>query len=807
MDMVSLDDVRARDRQLVGGKAAALAALRDALPIPDAFCLTTAAHRRLHAPSAESDAELARLLATAYRQLDGGALAVRSSAVAEDQAEASYAGQLRSLLGVMDETALLEAVRSCWASLTARNAAAYRQRLGAEQGAPGMGVIVQRQVEALASGVLFTRDPRAPAGSEMLVEAADGAAAVVSGNSMPESVTLDRVSGSIVTRRAATGDAEPARRILTDSQLAELGSLGREIEGRRGAPQDIEWAWDGRQFWVLQARPITGAAGERERLRREEIAVLTAKAQPGGTVWSRCNLAESLPEATPMTWSVLGQLLSGRGGLGLMYADFGFRTDPQLEDEGCYDLICSRPYCNLSREPLLYAHGMPLEHDFAALKAEPRKALDPHARLHLRRAGLRFWMNVPMLMVHSVHIARRLHWLQRNFATTFRTHTLPKFEGEVRRGAAMNLKALSSEDLLGQLNFWIERTLRDFARDSLKPTVLATQAMGEIAGLLQPLEPERRRACVHELIASARPDPGADLAAGLRALACGRCTRAEFLERFGHRGPQEMELAEPRWAENPTLLDGLGTATDGKRDAADIATTCGRIADEARLHARARAALGRAVEAASVAIGLRETGRHYLMQGYALIRRLLLELDWRYRLRGGIFYLTLRELPLLVAGKDLSTLIAERRRRWTLALTLEAPPVIFSDDLEAIGRPVAACSSGRILQGVPLSAGVVEGPALVLDRPDKAVGPVGSSILVCQSTDPAWTPWLVQARGLVAEAGGVLSHGAIIARELGLPAVAGLPGIQQQLRSGQRLRVDGTAGTVELLPPTTATCH
>jgi pyruvate,water dikinase len=187
------------------------------------------------------------------------------------------------------------------------------------------------------------------------------------------------------------------------------------------------------------------------------------------------------------------------------------------------------------------------------------------------------------------------------------------------------------------------------------------------------------------------------------------------------------------------------------------------------------------------------------MRGYAVIRRSLVELDTRYRLNNGIFYLLPEELPRLLKGEDFAATIAARKRRRTLALSLEAPTVLFSDDLEAIGRPVPVTSTEVALNGVPLSAGVVEAPALVLQEPLTDKIPAEGYILVCPSTDPAWVPLFVHAKGLIMETGGVLSHGAIVAREFGLPGVAGFPGITQQLQTGQRLRVDGVHGTVTIL--------
>jgi pyruvate,water dikinase len=219
---------------------------------------------------------------------------------------------------------------------------------------------------------------------------------------------------------------------------------------------------------------------------------------------------------------------------------------------------------------------------------------------------------------------------------------------------------------------------------------------------------------------------------------------------------------------------------------------------EAKLSGPERAILEPEFRALHAYLGLRETAKHHLMRGYALIRRALVELDRRYRLHGGIFFLTPEELPRLLAGEDLVGLIAGRRRRRAVALSLEAPTVLFSDDPEALGRPVPI-TGGDALQGVPLSAGVAEGPALVLEEPVGGEAPGEEYILVCPSTDPAWVPLFVNARGLVMETGGVLSHGAIVAREFGLPAVAGLPGVQRRLRTGQRLRVDGASGTVTVL--------
>jgi pyruvate,water dikinase len=239
-----------------------------------------------------------------------------------------------------------------------------------------------------------------------------------------------------------------------------------------------------------------------------------------------------------------------------------------------------------------------------------------------------------------------------------------------------------------------------------------------------------------------------------------------------------------------------GTAGDTRP--ADPLETWNRIATEANLSASLRSNLGAEVRSLQTYLGLRETAKHYLMKGYALIRRILVKLDGRFRLGGGVFFLAPDELPRLTAGEDLSSLIAERQRCRAILLSLDVPQVLFSDDLEAIGRPVTVAGADS-LQGVPVSAGVAEAPALVLQEPTGVELPSEPYILVCPSTDPAWVPLFVHARGLVMETGGVLSHGAIVAREFGLPAVAGLADVHRRLRTGQRLRVDGASGVVTIL--------
>jgi phosphohistidine swiveling domain-containing protein len=524
---------------------------------------------------------------------------------------------------------------------------------------------------------------------------------------------------------------------------------------------------------------------------------LRATAEPDGTVWGRFNLYEVLPEPTPMTWAIVRRFLSGRGGYGRMFADLGFAPDPALDDECVYDLICGRPYMNLSREPRMQWGRLPFTHSFAELKKEPERV--PYSVASFRAERLTFFGKFRAVWRIS-RGAKGFHDRGRRFAEPFRLKTIPAFVDETAQAAQENWSKLDALALLEKLEYWVERTLVTFARDSLKPTAFAAGSLARLQQLLEKKLPaERAKLAVGKLSLGIHPDADTDLPEALRQLAVGKLDRTTFVTKFGHRGAQEMELSQPRWSEDPAALDRLlatasANATPGNADVLD------RLAAEVKLHPTMKLILRAELGRLRTFVALRETGKHHLLRGYALIRRALVELDRRLGLNGGIFFLMPQELPALLQGDDLATLFAQRRKRRAVALSLETPAAIFSDDLEVIGRPLAPPVGAEILTGVPLSAGVAEGPALVLTDPNSEVPATDGYILVCPSTNPSWVPLFARARGLVMETGGVLSHGAIVAREFGLPAVAGLPDVTRRFHTGQRLRIDGGSGTVAVIP-------
>ncbi len=813
-DVVFFDAITETDGPQVGGKALSLGRMaRAGLPVPTGFVVTVEAYRRLFTAGLRSDAAFVQRVLAAYHQLGAGLVAVRSSATAEDGAEASFAGQQETRLGVLGDEAVLAVIESCWKSLHTDRAVAYRRQKGIDETGLAMAVVVQQMVLADVAGVLFTRDPQDPTGTRMSIEASWGLGeAVVSGKVTPDRFHVTFDTGAVVSKHA--GDktlkitvhgeetvAESQRRTLclTDNELSQLAELGRRVEQFYGDPRDIEWALHDGHFHVLQARPITtSTATDRETVRAAVIAKLQSIADPRGTVWVRYNLSEVLPEPLPMTWGVVQRLIGADGGFGAMNRDLGASPDPTLGSESAFDLIAGRPMCNLSRMPRMQFPHPPIEYPFDKLKANPRLALDPKPVLNPMRDGLRAWLRLPGIAWRLNSMSSTTRKLAATFANEFTTRIVPPFVQEARDALREDWSKLDSPTLLKHFHHWTDRTLVQFARHSLKPTVFADLAWNTLFELLKPkLGEAGAKTAISELASGT----GAELAVAVKQLADGTLDQRTFLERFGHRCQNEMELAQPRWSETPTHGPNAHGPNAHGRSSVGFDEIAARIAAlaPAQPSAPSRGHVTQWAERLRVYLGLREAAKNALMLGYAVIRKSLVELGRTTALRGDLFYLVPAELPELIAGKDFTTVVRDRKKQRQLELSLEVPAVVFSDALDVIGRPEPVPVGATTFEGIAISVGSAEGLALVLTEPTAPLQMDEPYILVCPSTDPAWVPLFVHAKGLIMETGGVLSHGAIVAREFGLPAVAGLPGITKQIRTGQRVRVDGTHGTVVIV--------
>lgn len=586
------------------------------------------------------------------------------------------------------------------------------QRIGASLDG---SVIVQPMVEARASGVIFTQDPTgSEPGPRIEVHAGRGD---------------ELVSGRV---RPLPGD-----QLLPPKALEELLELAQRARTLFGQELDLEFVLDPDQrLWLLQARPITSSQSLREQLRQREIERARQMCGDTATLWARHNLAESLPHPLPLSWSLVRDLLSLDGAYGPMYRQLGYDPDPEVGS--VLDLIAGRPYTNLSRSARLYFRHFP----FAYSAAQIRAGELPPPAVDLQRAPTGFWRHLPATVFKMIRAEGTLRKARRDFPQQFREQIAPAYRQSLQRCAQDRLEDLSKPVLLERIE-QLRQGLFQFASQSLKAAAFA--------GLGSESQPTRL-------------DPECDVQLWLGRAAAGDIGLSQLLEKVGHRGPLEMELAEPRWSERPERLQ------------AQLNTPQATPADSKL----------------TLWLALREEGRHWLMLGWAELRRTLLALDRVLDLGGDIFWLHLEELldPPLAE-------IPRRKQEWALLRSLPCPALLCSDDLEALGRPLQLPPGQTQLQGTGLSWGVAEGEALLIHHPDEVPPDARGFVLICPSTDPGYAAAMGQACALIVETGGVLSHGAIVARELGLPAVANLP--MAAFRSGIPLRVNGQQGLVDLL--------
>ncbi len=839
------------DLPSVGGKGLNLGKLtRAGFRVPQGFCVTTDAYlfsiQNLPEQNSNSikdltlDPELVADIRTVHEKLQTDRVAVRSSATAEDLADASFAGQQDTFLNVKSDE-LLDALKACWASLWSERAIAYRKTQGIADEALAIAVVVQEMCNAEVSGVLFTVSPFSAEVS--IIESNWGLGeSVVSGAITPDSFQVSRETGevlekTIVTKREMVTDggvsevlaAQQHISSLTNEQLAELTALGLRVENYYGQPMDIEWALADGEFVLLQARNITTSVSGRdevasplrkfptvsesesvEKLRQREIRRLKACTDLPGTVWCHHNIAEVLPAPLPMTWSVIKKFMSGGGGLGEAYRNLGFYPSKRVDSEGILDLICGHIYVNLNREAELHFEGFPFTHDFNALKQNPQLAMYAQAVPDITRSRASFWLKLPIHVVRMSKAEMRLRQCRSDFDQLLTADIFPAFQSKVEAEWAISYADLSDTELVEKFQGWCFQTLDDFAPKALTATLLAGFSLQRLAAALQKCTDEAAaKSIVSRLISGLSGNLTVETNEKLQEIAAGDLALSDFLKAYGHRGVDEFELAAPRWREDTTYLEQIVASLDSGGDMGNSNTLKPQrerresaereLAELMKGKWGVRKQIESELDFTRRYMPFRETAKFYLMLGYEQMRRALLELDCRYELDGGIFYLVPAELQRLIDGKEtFGEVIAKRKMERDLMLKIEMPDVIFSDALAQIGAPVAT-EAAETYRGVGVSAGIASGKARVLLKPSEARRSDRDYILVCPSTDPAWTPLFLHAAGLVMERGGILSHGAVVAREYGVPAVANIPNATQCITDGQMLHIDGNTGTVSIL--------
>ena len=785
-------------------------------------------------------------------------VAVRSSATAEDLPFASFAGQQDTYLNVIGSDAVLEAVRNCWASLWTDRAVAYRASLGIAPHEVALAVVIQRMVDAEVAGVLFTANPLTGRRREAVIDAAPGLGeAVVSGAVTPDHFVVDTESARVLERkpgdkrvmvrplpgggteiRDLSGHGEASS--LTDQQASELAALGMQAERHFGSPQDIEWAIDtGGALWLTQSRPITTLYPIPE----------SRSAGKGTRVYLCFSLAQGLTRPlTPMGLASLRLIASS------VAKAAGFPVTEPRQGPSPYTEAAQRMYMDVTTPVRSSVGRRILPRVFDVMEARSARVLrqvfdDPRFSVtrrtpfglvsHVLPAAVR--ARVPESVLRALFrpkaALRRLDRFTRQFADDLE---LEAGAGPAERldhaerllggrlfaivPAVLPLPALGfamlwvAGRLLGGQDRWkdLEKVLRGLPRN------VTTEMDLDLWRLASAVKEDRE-----SRVALEAREPS-ELAAEFRVGNLPTVLHAglvRFLERYGQRAVAEIDVGMPRWSDDPTYILGVlanylrltdpAMAPDVQfsRAEAEAEGEVERLVAEARRRGRARALLaGAALRRTRLFAGLRELPKYQLVLGLAEVRKQLgqvgaeLAADGRLESPDDIFFLDFEEARQALRGRNsqaagqqpkLRELILERRAAYARELgRRHIPRVLLSDGTEP--EMLHAAADGAVagaLSGSPASAGSVTARARVI------LDPVGAhlepgEILVAPSTDPGWTPLFLTAGGLVMEMGGPNSHGAVVAREYGIPAVVGVPEATARLATGQKITVDGGAGTV-----------
>ena len=840
------------DRRWIGPKAASLCTLhRLGMKVPPCFFVTTAAfreHLEAHSLRPQIAArlgqtpvpvdEIRQLItrapltdslreqsAAAYSRLGATVVAVRSSATAEDLPGHSFAGQYETILSVTTLDECLDAIRRCWASLWTERAYEYRRRNGIDHPQVEMAVIVQQQIEPQAAGVAFTVDPVTGSRSRIVIESCRGLGeALVSGQIQPDRIVLRKQNLELV-RQSLAAD-EPSLSLRSAQRLARCV---RRIERRLGCPQDIEWALRDGKIWFLQARPIT--------------AIPEPKSWEDRQVWTNVNTGEVAPDVvTPVTWSMIQLLFNP------LFRSFLRLFGVEAGGDAAAGLVAGRIYFNVN---VSLALGRPFGLGPAnAAKFETIFGGEQTKLYHLGEIDMAdedlpdLGFRWPRYLLSWPRIAYDL--------LTHSPRRGDKARARIRarndKLRALDLEAMETADLVRTLrtSLWenthdgdllylvtsapalllFERACRRWLGEqdlTLGYRLLAAQ--GGMADTEAGLD-------LWRLAELAHADTGAEatlLSADSWLAVQERLARTEhgrqflgawdrFMAEHGHHCRGELEFFNARWSERPDYVLGLVQNYLRSIDRINPVENHRRLAREREeLIEQCRQRLRNPVKrvlfnwslkgASKLAVD-RENWKNEIIRQLAALRRVLLTLGARFHQSGilsgvdDVFFLELPEIESLGHGRvdfDVSRRIAARRAEYERNKACTPPPVVVGrfdpqrHILPEVDTPV------KELKGLAVSPGTATGKARVILRTDDHQHVEAGEILVASFTDPAWTPYFLPAAGVVMDMGGVLSHGAIIAREYGIPAVVNVGPASRIIRTGQILRVDGDRGTVTIL--------
>ncbi|MGK5532405.1 rifamycin-inactivating phosphotransferase [Streptomyces sp. URMC 129] len=860
--VVGLHEVDETQVAVVGGKGAHLGGLSriEGIRVPGGFCVTTDAFRRIMAgaPSIndrldelsrlnpDDRAAIRALSAQIRRTIEGIALpddlaaaiiralaefgeqdayAVRSSATAEDLPTASFAGQQDTYLNVVGPKAILRHVSRCWASLFTERAVTYRLRNGIDHRTVHMAVVVQQMVFPHAAGILFTADPVTGNRKVATVDAGFGLGeALVSGLVNPDVFTVR--GGEVVARAIAakqravhalpTGgtrevaiDAQRQERpALTDAQVVRLVRIGRRIEAHFGCPQDIEWCLVDDGFRIVQSRPITTLfpipeTGDQEKHVYVSVGhqqMMTDPMRPLGlSVWQLTAMAPMREAGGRLFVDVTRRLATPAGRTALL--DVIGRGDPLVRD--ALETV-------LARDDVVPSLGDTGPGGPPAGGASAPIETDPAIVTELIKRS-------------QASIAT----LERDI----RTKTGPALFDFLREAFEEHKRVLGDPLSMQvitagmEATWWLNDKLQEWLGEKNAADTLTLSAPGNITSkmglaLLDVADVIRPHPEVVAFLRGVEDEGFLDELAKLTGGTEARDAIAAYLDRYGMRCAGEIDITRPRWRERPTtlvpvILDNVRNFEPGaagrrfeqgrqkaRQKEQDVLSRLRALPDGDRKADEAK----RMIDRVRTFIGYREYPKYGIVSRYFIYKRALLEEAERLVRtnvlpeKEDIFYLTFQELHDVVRSNQVDNQLIQQRKDAFRSYHALTPPRVLTSDGEAVNGAYRRDDvPPGAMTGLPVSAGTVEGRArVILDMAEADLE--AGDILVTTFTDPSWSPLFVGIAGLVTEVGGLMTHGAVIAREYGLPAVVGVEQATRRLRDGQRIRVHGTDGYVEILP-------
>jgi pyruvate,water dikinase len=774
--------------------------------------------------------------------------AVRSSATAEDLPGHSFAGQYDTFLNVAGPKECFEAVKKCWASLWTRRAFDYRQNNGFDHTAVNMAVIVQSLIVADASGVIFTADPRYGPCGNIVIEACFGLGqALVSGQVTPDRFVVHRKTlellfseisekkiECVLDRDGTVKEQEvPDDRLIAQSlgkkQIKKLAKLAQKIEAGFGCPQDIEWAVAKSKIYLLQSRPITAFPPKRSWEDRQ--------------IWSSNPAKEVMPDVvTPSTLSMLLETIGEEifePVFRILCCDRG--------DHPVYSLNAGRIYFNANIWGAVFRclpgggvddlKEMAGSHKGIREMAERLLTAPDRDMPDINFSLLRLILKMPLIIIgfllNSPKKGRRI---------------LASIGGKNEKWSDLNVSDMSPRQIVtsclqlrADLRWLLGHMLYLFSMMSAFPLLhlVCTKWLDDDGS------------CANSLLAGAgdmvdavagldlwRLAVAADAAPQVRDLILSDAdwsqiepelaqldsakvflkTWNDFMDRHGHHCRAELELYNPRWAETPDYILKLVRnyiaqigKTDPVQNFADIARRRRLLEQQCRKKLRnpiKRMIFNHLLVRSQQGSVFRENVKSQVIKLIVSLRKMLLELGKKLSDKGllknqdDIFFLRLEEIEPVAHGKadfDIHQVIADRRTEYDRNSLIYPPDVIFGKFDPDKYVPDLVDTDVEKLTGLPVSPGVVTGKARVILRADADQQVLAGEILVAPFTDPGWTPYFVTATAIVMDQGGILSHGSIVAREYGIPAVVNVGFATQIIKTGQKIEVDGNQGTIKIL--------